>query len=156
MKIAQKLKEFFSKASKDEMDEFIKKMEEGSRDNSPFESLKDETHVIRKQEDIKNPDKVLLGTTRDFTIVNKTDSPDEMFSLMVYMLNNTMETIIAYEENIEVPQEERVDKSELMDRAQSIIHTYSLINAGMTLEEAEDVTKMKGTVHEVIKKKTTD
>lgn len=156
MKIAQKLKEFFSKASKDEMDEFIKKMEEGSRDDSPFNSFKDETHVMHKQEDIKNPDMIILGISRDFSVINKTHSPDEMFSLAVYMLNNTMEVIMAYEENIEIPKEEKVDKSELMDRVQSIIHTYSLINAGMTPEEAANVTKMKGTVHEVVKKKTAD
>lgn len=156
MEIAQKLKEFFSTATKDEMDDFVKKMEEGSREDSPFKTLKDQPHVRHKQEDIENPDMIVLGTTRDFTIVNKTHLPDEMFSLAVYMLNNTMETIIAYEESIEVPQEERVNKSELMDRAQSIIHTYSLIGAGMTAEEATDVTKMKGTVHEVVKKKTTD
>lgn len=112
---------------------------------------------IENIEDIENPEKILLGLRKDYTIVNTSEGPDEMFSYATMMMHQTIKTILAYEKTLpDLPKEKRMTTGKMIETMTSIIHTYNLVDAGMTADEAQAITKMEGTVHEIRKKETTN
>lgn len=110
---------------------------------------------IENIEDIENPEQILLGIRKDYTMVNTSASPDEMFSYATMMMHHTIKLILKYEETLpDLPREKRMTTGKMIEAMTSIIHTYNLVDAGMTADEAQAITKMEGTVHEIRKKET--
>lgn len=111
--------------------------------------------MIENIEDIKNPEQILLGLRKDYSMVHSTNGPDDMFSYATLIMHNTIKLILEYEKTLpDIPKEQRMTTGKMIEEMTSIIHTYNLVDAGMTADEAQAITKVEGTIHEIHKKKT--
>lgn len=103
---------------------------------------------------IENGEEIVLGLRKDYTVINNSEGPDEMFSYSAMILNYTIRTILVYEETLDLKPEEKMTVGKLIDEVTKIVHTYGLVDAGMSAEEAAEITNIEGTIHEIRKKNT--
>ena len=91
---------------------------------------------------------VILGMRKDYSFVNTSKSPDEMFSFACAIMNHTLTTLEAYNEKISPSSGALPDREGLINDVLKILNSYALVDKGMDPKEALEVLGVNADVKE--------
>ena len=83
---------------------------------------------------------IVLGMKKDLSVINNSNSPDEMFSFACGLMHHTIEVIAEY--GVKMNEPEMQDKQKTKEHMMDILNAYDLVEAGMDAEEVLDVLNL--------------
>ena len=94
---------------------------------------------------------ILVGLTKDKKLINNSASPDELLSVISYLMshaaNTVSEYILKYNDD---GKYDKLTKNDLLHKMMSAAQMYDLIEAGYTADEAGKIVGIPGAVsHEI-------
>ena len=93
---------------------------------------------------------MLLTVNSLYQIENTTVSPDQLLSITTMLMDYSARMLSKYSQDNDIMEMGRpVKYREVMDKMVEATHIYTLVNAGMTIEEATQIVGMKAVAHDV-------